>query len=96
MKEYKTPKTLQGQAFERAKNPTKLNAGTPHDWEDLYQNTKQWQESSTGWVNTMTKSKENKELYQEYIKTTDTPIPYRDWLKEKENGTTTSSTKTSK
>ena len=59
----------------------------------MSQNTKQWEESSTGWVNTMTKSKENKELYQEYIKTIDTPITYRDWLKEKENGTTTSSTK---
>ena len=59
----------------------------------MSQNTKQWEESSTGWVNTMTKSKENKELYQEYIKTIDTPVSYRDWLKEKENGTTTSSTK---
>ena len=96
MKEDKIPKTLQGQAFERAKNPTKLNAGTPHDWEDLYQNTKHWQESSDGWVKTMTQSKENKELYQEYIKTTDTPVAYRDWLREKINGTTTSSTKTSK
>ena len=46
----------------------------------MSQNTKQWEESSTGWVNTMTKSKENKELYQEYIKTIDTPITYRDWL----------------
>ena len=54
MKEDKIPKTLQGQAFERAKNPTTLNAGTPHDWEDLYQNTKAWQESSDGWVKTMT------------------------------------------
>ena len=59
----------------------------------MSQNTKQWEESSTGWVNTMTKSKEHKELYQEYIKTIDTPVPYRDWLNEKENGTTTSSTK---
>ena len=59
----------------------------------MSQNTKQWEESSTGWVNTMTKSKDNKELYQEYIKTIDTPVSYRDWLKEKENGTTTSSTK---
>ena len=121
MSEDKIPKTLQGQAFERAKNPTKLNAGTPHDWEDLYQNTKHWQDSSDGWVKTMTQSKENKEifedsveneiddesdftseskenkeLYQEYIKTTDTPVAYRDWLREKVNGTTTSSTKTSK
>ena len=73
-----------------------LNAGTPHDWEDLYQNTEAWQKSSDGWVKTMTQSKENKELYQEYVKITNNPIAYRDWLKEKENGTTTSSTKTSK
>ena len=84
-KEDNTPRTLQGQAFKRAKNPTSLNAGTPHDWEDLYQNSKQWQDSSTGWVNTMTKSKENKEEYQEYLKTTQNPVAYRDWLKEKEN-----------
>lgn len=96
MKEDKTPRTLQNQAFERAKNPKTLNAGTPHDWEDLYQNTEAWQNSSDGWVKTMTQSKENKELYQEYVKITNNPIAYRDWLKEKENGTTTSSTKTSK
>ena len=96
MKKDKIPKTLQGQAFERAKNPTTLNAGTPHDWEDLYQNTKAWQESSDGWVKTMTESKENKQLYKEYVKSTNNPIAYRDWLREKVNGTTTSSTKTSK
>ena len=96
MKEDKIPNTLQAQAFKRAKNPTSLNAGTPHDWEDLYQNTKAWQESSDGWVKTMTESKENKQLYKEYIKTTNNPIAYRDWLREKVNGTTTSSTKTSK
>ena len=96
MKEDKIPKTLQGQAFERAKHTTKLKAGPPHDWEDLYQNTEAWQNSSDGWVKTMTQSKENKELYQEYVKITNNPIAYRDWLKEKENGTTTSSTKTSK
>ena len=96
MKEDKSPRTLQNQAFERAKHPKTLNAGTPHDWEDLYQNTEAWQNSSDGWVKTMTQSKENKELYQEYVKITNNPIAYRDWLKEKENGTTTSSTKTSK
>jgi len=53
-----------------------------HDWEDLYQNTKQWEESSTGWVNTMTKSKENKAKYQEYLETTENPMIYRDWLKQ--------------
>ena len=83
-KEDNTPRTLQGQAFKRAKNPTSLNAGTPHDWEDLYQNTKQWEESSTGWVNTMTKSKENKEKYQKYLETTKNPMIYRDWLKQNE------------
>lgn len=84
-KEDKTPKTLQGQAFKRAKNPTSLNAGTPHDWEDLYQNTKRWQVSSDGWVKTMTQSKENKERYNKYFNSTENPIPYRDWLKnEKE------------
>ena len=83
-KEDNTPRTLQGQAFKRAKNPTSLNAGTPHDWEDLYQNTKQWEESSTGWVNTMTKSKENKAKYQEYLETTENPMIYRDWLKQNE------------
>ena len=84
MSEDKTPRTLQGRAFKRAKNPTTLNAGTPHDWEDLYQNTKQWEESSTGWVNTMTKSKENKAKYQEYLETTENPMIYRDWLKQNE------------
>lgn len=83
-KEDNIPRTLQGQAFKRAKNPTSLNAGTPHDWEDLYQNTKQWEESSTGWVNTMTKSKENKEKYQKYLETTENPMIYRDWLKQNE------------
>ena len=84
MKEDKTPRTLQGQAFKRAKNPTSLNAGTPHDWEDLYQNTKQWEESSTRWENTMTKSKENKEKYQKYLDSTENPMIYRDWLKQNE------------
>tara|TARA_B100001939_G_C16946269_1_gene620502 strand:+ start:2466 stop:2624 length:159 start_codon:yes stop_codon:yes gene_type:complete len=37
MKEDKSLRTLEKQAFERAKNPKKLNAGTPHDWEDLEQ-----------------------------------------------------------
>lgn len=49
-------------------------------------NSKRWQDSSSGWVDTMTKSKENKEEYQEYIKTRNNPIPYRDWLREKANG----------
>ena len=70
-KEKESPSTLHNQAWKRAMNVSKLNSGTPHDWEDLYQNTKQWEESSTGWVDTMTKSKENKEKYQEYLETTE-------------------------
>ena len=50
-----------------------------------FTNSKEWEVSSTEWVNTMTKSKENKEEYQEYLKTTQNPVAYRDWLKEKEN-----------
>tara|TARA_B100001057_G_scaffold416590_1_gene434687 strand:- start:1438 stop:1614 length:177 start_codon:yes stop_codon:yes gene_type:complete len=53
---------------------------------DMIGNSKRWQDSSSGWVDTMTKSKENKEEYQEYIKTRNNPIPYRDWLREKANG----------
>ena len=30
--------------------------------DDLYINTKEWQNSSDDWVKTMTKSKENKEI----------------------------------
>ena len=43
----------------------------------------------------MTESKENKEQYQKYYKNTNNPISYRDWLREKINGTTTSPTETS-
>tara|TARA_X000001382_G_scaffold42371_1_gene28545 strand:- start:905 stop:1069 length:165 start_codon:yes stop_codon:yes gene_type:complete len=53
----------------------------------MIENTKQWQDTSDGWVKTMTQSKENKELYQDYIKITENPVPYRDWLREKVNGT---------
>ena len=31
----------------------------------------------------MTESKKNKELYQKYADKIENPIPYRDWLKEK-------------
>ena len=81
-KEKESPSTLHNQPWKRAMNVSKLNSCTPHDWEDLYQNTKQWEESSTGWVDTMTKSKENKEKYQEYLETTENPMIYRDWLKQ--------------
>lgn len=47
------------------------------------ENTKSWQDSSDGWVKTMTKSKENKEQYQKYANKIDKPLPYRDWLKNK-------------
>ena len=44
----------------------------------MTENSKRWQDSSTEWVNTMTKSKENKEEYQEYLKTTKNPVVYRE------------------
>ena len=31
-----------------------------------YENTKEWKDTSDGWVKTMTQSKENKEEYQRY------------------------------
>ena len=54
-------------------------------WHDYMGNSKRWQDSSSGWVNTMTKSKENKEEYKKYLSTTDNPVPYRDWLREIKN-----------
>ena len=48
-----------------------------------YENTERWKKNSDDWVNTMTESKENKELYQQYIDKTQRPVPYRDWLKKK-------------
>ena len=51
----------------------------------MYRNSKKWQDSSDEWVKTMTESKENKEEYQKYLDTTENPVAYRDWLKEKEN-----------
>ena len=32
-----------------------------------YENTERWKKNSDDWVNTMTESKKNKELYQQYI-----------------------------
>ena len=46
------------------------------------ENSKQWQDSSDGWVTTMNKSKEKKEKYQQYLETVENPVPYRDWLRE--------------
>lgn len=48
----------------------------------MTENSQRWQDSSTGWVDTMTKSKENKEEYKKYLETTENPVPYRDWLRE--------------
>ena len=48
-----------------------------------YENTERWQKTSDDWVNTITDSKKNKELYREYADKAVNPIPYRDWLKEK-------------
>ena len=47
------------------------------------ENTKSWQDSSDGWVKTMTQSKENKEEYQRYAEKRKSPMPYRDWLRNK-------------
>ena len=51
-------------------------------WHDYMGNSKRWQDSSSGWVDALTKSKENKEEYQEYVLVTENPVPYRDWLRE--------------
>ena len=51
----------------------------------MTENSQRWQDSSTGWVDTMTKSKENKEEYQKYLETTENPVSYRDWLREIKN-----------
>lgn len=63
---------------------------TKNTTDSLYRNTKSWQDSSDGWVKTMTTSKENKEKYQEYIaeclsNMESEPVAYRDWLKKKES-----------
>ena len=53
-------------------------------WHDYMGNSKRWQDSCSGWVNTMTKSKENKELYQNYVAECmgkKEPVSYREWLR---------------
>lgn len=47
-------------------------------------NDKRWQTNSDQWVATMNKSKQDKQLYQQYLQTTkaNEPLPYRDWLKK--------------
>jgi len=47
------------------------------------ENSEAWQESSSGWVDTMAKSKESKEEYQKYLHATKNPVPYRDWLRDR-------------
>ena len=49
-------------------------------------NSKEWLENSDGWVNTMNKSKEDKEEYQRYLIQWDIKgedLSYRDWLKQR-------------
>ena len=50
----------------------------------MTENSKRWQDNSDGWVTAMTKSKEHKEEYQEYLKITENPVHHRyiDWLRE--------------
>ena len=48
-----------------------------------YENTKEWKDTSDDWVKTMTQSKQNKEEYQRYARKRKSPIPYRDWLRNK-------------
>ena len=48
----------------------------------MTENSKRWQDNSDGWVATMTKSKQDKEKYQEYLLVTKNPVRYTDWLKD--------------
>ena len=48
-------------------------------------NSKIWEASSSEWVATMNKSKENKEEYRKYVEKTERPVPYREWLREYES-----------
>ena len=52
-----------------------------------WENSKRWQDNSDGWVTTMNKSKEDKEAYKKYVSKTTEPIPYRDWLRERNDAT---------
>ena len=51
----------------------------------MTENSKRWQNNSDGWVTAMTKSKEDKEKYQEYLLVTENPVRYIGWLKDKDN-----------
>jgi hypothetical protein len=48
----------------------------------MTENSKRWQDNSDGWVAAMTKSKQDKEKYQEYLLVTENPVRYTDWLKD--------------
>ena len=48
-----------------------------------WNNSDTWQKNSDGWVETMNKSKEDKEKYRKYADKTEQPIPYRKWLKDR-------------
>jgi len=50
-------------------------------------NSKSWQNNSDGWVDTMNKSKKEKEEYKEYLikNSMKEVLPYREWLREKNN-----------
>ncbi len=52
-------------------------------WKNSKKNSASWQKDSDEWVATMNKSKEDKEAYQKYVIKTTEPIPYRDWLRER-------------
>jgi len=51
---------------------------------DTPTNSKRWQDNSDGWVTDMNKSKDNKLLYREYLKTIKStePLSYRTWLRQ--------------
>ena len=55
-------------------------------WHDYMNNSERWQDSSDGWVKTMTESKENKEKYKKYLTTTKNPMSYRSWLDIEQRG----------
>lgn len=50
----------------------------------MTRNSKRWQDNSDGWVTAMNKSKDNKQLYRDYLKTMPDglePLSYRTWLR---------------
>lgn len=50
----------------------------------MTRNSKRWQDNSDGWVTAMNKSKDNKQLYRDYLKTMPADLEtlsYRAWLR---------------